>query len=210
VRREPIFLGQRFARLTVIRPVKPGLISRFVVRCDCGVEREVHATNLRNSTTRSCGCLQREEFSARRKKHGLSESPTYATWLNMRTRVTNPKRDFYDCYGGRGISICDAWSDFAVFLADMGERPSSAHTLERVDVNRGYAPDNCVWATIDEQANNRRSNHRLTFKGETLTLTQWARRLGLNVGTLSSRIHNSGWSVEKALSTPTLRPGSRA
>jgi hypothetical protein len=124
-------------------------------------------------------------------------SPTYKTWLRMKERCYNPHKDKYKYYGGRGIKVCARWSKFENFLADMGEKPAGL-TLDRVDNDGDYKPSNCRWATLKEQARNKRNNHFLTFRGETRTLTEWARTLKIPQPTLSRRLID-GWRVEDAL-----------
>ena len=121
----------------------------------------------------------------------------------MKTRCTNPLVNSYKNYGERGISVCARWSDpargFEAFFADMGPRPTSKHTLERKKNDEGYSPGNCVWATRREQMANTRRSRRIVFGGETLTLSQWARRVGCSVSLLGARIGRLGWPLEKAL-----------
>ena len=136
--------------------------------------------------------------------HGHSResgrSPEYAAWDNMIQRCTNPKKANFKWYGGRGIGVCERWrTSFSSFLADIGPRPSLAHSLDRFPDNNGdYAPGNVRWATRAEQHQNTRANVQLTYGGETLYLTEWARRFGLPSGTLSSRV-SRGWSTVRAL-----------
>lgn len=143
-------------------------------------------------------------------KHGHGRqgprSPEYTAWANMLNRCRSLTAQRSHRYGGRGIRVCDRWLDFANFLADMGNRPGDDYSLERKDNNKGYSPDNCVWADRYAQANNTRRNIFFTFQGETLTLAQWARRRGLHVKTLRYRLV-SGWDIEEALTAPirTLR-----
>lgn len=118
----------------------------------------------------------------------------------MRLRCRDPKAANYDNYGGRGIKVCDRWNNsFKNFLTDMGERPSAAHTIDRIDSDKGYAPGNCRWATKAEQVNNRRNAVNLTFNGRTLNAKQWADELGLSVACIRKRIAN-GWSIDRVLS----------
>lgn len=125
----------------------------------------------------------------------------YIAWGNMVQRCTNPKNPNFHNYGGRGIRVCDRWLTFSHFLADMGPRPSTKHTLDREDNDGEYCPGNCRWATQREQCRNMRKNSRLTHAGETLTVTQWAERTGLDRNTIDGRI-DGGWSVEAVLTTP--------
>lgn len=140
-------------------------------------------------------------------KHGQcseGESPTYVSWQAMHQRCSNPKQSRYENYGGRGITIVPEWSDFTVFLRDMGERPDGT-TLERKKVEEGYSPGNCCWATRTEQQRNTTKTRWLTYNGETLCLMDWAERLGIKAKTLRARIDDQGWSVEQALATPVPR-----
>lgn len=139
-----------------------------------------------------------------KKTHGYSRtSPTYGSWSAMLSRCTNPNASDWPRYGGRGITVCEKWlHSFECFLRDMGDRPPDT-TLDRYPNNDGnYEPGNCRWATATQQSRNRRSNHPLEFNGKTQTIAEWAEELGLNYTTLDERIIRSGWSVEKALTTP--------
>jgi hypothetical protein len=196
--------GQTFGRWTVLCfvDVKP---TRWLCHCDCGVERVVKAKSLRDGDSRSCGCLSRERASKRATKHGGSAAAEYRVWCGIKTRCTNPKASNYKYYGGRGITICQRWLEsFAAFLEDMGLKPSDSHTIERIDNSKGYEPSNCRWATMVEQGANMSRNRHLTYKGETLTMTQWARRLGVSLQTLAYRV-GRGWSDEEVLGTPIAR-----
>lgn len=131
--------------------------------------------------------------------HGMAGTPTYASWEAMKTRCTNPNSDTFADYGGRGVTICERWLDFANFLADMGERPAGK-TLDRWPNPAGnYEPGNCRWATKEEQQRNTTANVLVTFNGETLTQTEWASRQGIKQTTLSYRLRH-GWSALEALS----------
>ncbi len=123
--------------------------------------------------------------------------PLYKTWESMRLRCSNPKATGYHHYGGRGITICDEWSDFWAFVADMGDRPKG-HTLDRIDHEGPYSPENCRWATAKQQQRNRRNNHLIAFNGKALCVSAWAEELGLNKVTLLARLRR-GWPVERAL-----------
>lgn len=121
----------------------------------------------------------------------------------MRSRCRNPNCPAFKNYGGRGITVCERWSDFRNFYADMGEAPPGMW-IERVDNNAGYSPENCVWATRSEQMRNRRITHMLTMGGETKALSAWAEQYGLRIGTLHLRLKN-GWPVEAAITTPLVK-----
>jgi hypothetical protein len=129
----------------------------------------------------------------------------YRTWSGMRVRCRNPNFKDWHLYGGKGIKVCARWESFAAFFADMGPKPSRHHSLDRIDSHGNYEPSNCRWATAKEQANNWATrNRKLTFRGETLSLPQWAGRLGLTRESLRDRLA-SGWSIKKALTVRAVR-----
>jgi len=135
------------------------------------------------------------------RSHGMYGSPTYISWNHMKGRCLNPKNRKYANYGGRGIKICEEWiNSFSKFHTDMGDRPKG-FTLERIDNNGDYEPNNCKWATWDDQVNNRRKTVFLTHNGQTKCIADWARELGCKRDTLLARL-NRGWSDDKILSTP--------
>jgi hypothetical protein len=166
-------------------------------RCDCGNEPTVAQRNLTGGDTKSCGCI----IGKHKRTHGGTGTAEFRIWDSMRRRCSDPKHPSYPDYGGRGIHVCERWQDFAAFRKDMGPRLTPDHQIERVDNDRGYEPDNCVWATRVTQSNNRRSSRRLSLNGETLTMAQWERRHGLKPGTVFKRLQQ-GWSIEDAITRP--------
>lgn len=158
--------GQSFGRWTVLRCVSTPRVnvqSRWLCVCECGKEGIVPFGNLRNGRSQSCGCKRVEIATKRLTKHGGSYSLEYYVWRSMRDRCNNPRNPYFHCYGGRGISVCERWqNDFEAFLEDMGPRPSPDLSIERIDNDQGYSPDNCKWATTIEQAHNQR--HRKSLK----------------------------------------------
>jgi hypothetical protein len=135
-------------------------------------------------------------------KHGMHNTPEYRAWDGMKRRCHNPQDARYHRYGARGIAVYPAWfASFEAFYNDMGPRPTDLHSLERIDNNGPYAPDNCRWATRSDQARNRRPSRTLTYNGETLPLPTWAERIGISLAALYHRL-NRGWTIERALTTP--------
>ena len=126
----------------------------------------------------------------------------------MNSRCDNSDDHSYADYGGRGIRVCQRWQSFDLFLSDMGPRPGPGYSIERVDVNGDYTPDNCIWATKSEQARNKRNSIWIEFNGERLHIKEWAERTGIRRATLRYRYIKKGWSAERTLTTP-LRPTTR-
>lgn len=135
-------------------------------------------------------------------KKGGKPSRTYNSWTGMRRRCLSQRAANYARYGGRGIRVCERWAtSFLHFLADMGERPSAAHQLDRIDNQGHYEPGNCRWATVHEQRRNTRQTVAITIEGRTMCLTDWAREAGMPARTLHTRIRN-GWDPKRAISAP--------
>lgn len=197
--------GQTFGRLTVQHFVcSANGNAVWCCLCACGTPSLVRAPALRQGVTQSCGCLQQERRPTSHRTHGLTRTTLYTRWCHMIARCTNPNNPAFANYGGRGITVCARWRDsFEAFAADMGQPPIGC-TLERRDNNAGYEPANCYWASITQQANNKRSNRFITFTGETNTLAVWAQQLPISYTTLLHRL-NAGWPIEKAFTTP-VRP----
>lgn len=171
--------GQRFGMLTVKSLFSYiNYNSRWLCLCDCGNETIVSGSNLQAGHTTSCGCYALSVLKKRSVTHGMTKTDTYICWAHIKARCYNPKEKSYEKYGGRGIMMCDEWlNDFPRFLADMGERPSKLHTIERIDVNGNYEPSNCKWATQKEQQNNRSNNNRVEYDGEIMTVAQLSEKI---------------------------------
>lgn len=200
--------GKRYHALTVISPIKGPRTWDYLVMCKCGVTKVMQKSNLLRAT--SCGCMTRELISRARTRHGESHGPTWRSWKSMIDRCTLVSHKSWKDYGGRGITVCDSWlSRYENFRADMGERPRGTQ-LDRVDNAGGYTPSNCRWSTPRQNSNNRRSNRLIEYGGETLTISQWSRRIGISPDTLACRI-KSGWPTAEALYRPLrLQASSRA
>ena len=142
---------------------------------------------------------------ANTSRHGHTHTPIYRVWSAMKDRATNPNHPQAKDYVLRGIGVCDRWLTFTNFLEDMGERPEGDNwTLDRLDNSKGYSPDNCAWVTRKQNQNNMRSNHLVTYRGETKSMSVWAQELGMNKCTLHYRIVR-GWDVDRAFNQPTQK-----
>lgn len=190
--------GQTFGRLTVL-----GYTGHRQWRCVCvcGKERVAFGHYLRRGVSTSCGCGNRY------RSHGMRKSPEWKIWSGMRQRCLNRNHTFFNRYGGRGISICDRWSSFENFYADMGPRPSPEHQIDRIDNDGNYEPCNCRWVNKKEQSGNRSISRRFVINGESRSLASLAQERGMLPGTLHDRL-SYGWSIERALSTPVRKKRS--
>lgn len=193
--------GQTFGRLTAIKKVG---ITRFgkaiwVFQCSCGNDHTAVVSNVINGTTSSCGCLRKELLTV----HGRSGTRLNRIYGRMIDRCYNPKNEFYANYGGRGITVCDEWLNSKPKFFEWATRNgySNELSIDRKNNNKGYFPDNCRWATIQEQANNTSRNILITFKGQTKTVTAWAYEIKMHPNTLLNRIKR-GLSPFQALTMP--------
>lgn len=184
-------LGQKFGKLTVIARID----KYWLCQCECGNTKKVKGSDLISHKVKSCGCLK--------FKHGMTNTRLYKIWDKMKARCNKQNHQDYPRYGGRGITICSEWlSDFKQFYNwAINNGYQDNLTIDRIDVNGNYEPSNCRWATIKQQANNRRTSHFITINNETLSLTEWANKVGLDRSTLQKRI-DSGWDEIKAVMTP--------
>lgn len=191
--------GQRFGWLTVIEFAPRVGTSRhhhFYCKCDCGkTTHPIPSYRLRSGNVTSCGCKSIKHGHASKGEDGWA-SPEYRSWDNMMKRCYNPKAKGYHNYGGRGIRVCKRWHDFRNFYHDLGPRPEGC-TLDRLDSDKDYAPENCRWATRYEQDRNLRRNRPLTCNGRTQILADWASEWGVGSRWITQRL-DKGYSMEEA------------
>lgn len=197
--------GQRFFRLTVCERVQTpsgAKGSYWLCRCDCGNTKVFSAGNLKQGHAKSCGCLT---YEYQHRSHGQSTTRLYNVWSCMKKRCYNKTFEAYKDYGGRGIIVCEEWLDFANFEKwARATHYSEGLTIERIDVNGNYCPENCKWATRKQQANNRRSCLLYTYNGETHNLMEWCNLLDLDYKNIHNRLYKLKWSFEKAVETPVF------
>jgi hypothetical protein len=149
--------GRAFGRFVVLeRDASRTSRPFWLCKCECGAVKSVAAVELKAGKTKSCGCFDADRKKTATVKHGFNRTPTYVSWCAMWARCTNPKLRSFKHYGGRGITVCVRWADFSAFLVDMGERPANT-SIDRIDVNGNYEPDNCRWATASTQRRNQRA-----------------------------------------------------
>lgn len=203
--------GVRFGMLTAIRLSDDYIKGqgRWLCKCDCGNHSVVLASNLTRNHTTSCGCHKKANFKVMNLTHGATANQdtrhkkylsSYNIWCGMRQRCYNSNSPAYIYYGGRGIKVCERWHDYSNFVEDMGEKPKGL-SLDRIDNNGDYSPQNCRWASNKEQMRNKSNAHLITYNGETKSLIEWAEHLGVSRGKLHNRIFN-GWDIERAFTQP--------
>lgn len=194
--------GQVFGHLTVLSRVSATGQAKWLCRCKCGAERTYPGYELRNGHIKSCGCQRGPSSKERNTTHGMTRTPTYQVWVNMRNRCYRPEVRGYERYGGAGIAVCESWrSSFEAFLKDMGPRPVGFQ-LDRIDPTGDYSPSNCRWVDINTQANNKKRVRQVTINGITRPVAEWCRVLGLPHRTIRARIYEAGWDPVKALTVP--------
>lgn len=208
-------LSQKFGRWTVVGSASntAGGQARWLCRCECGTERELPGQSLRSGRSMSCGCYKAESAGSRSRTHGMSKTVEYHCWGNMVSRATSTVRPDAALYSLRGITVCDRWRhSFEAFLADMGHRPSPQHSLDRINNDRGYEPDNCRWALPVVQQNNKRNNPVFLYSGKAVTVPQAWRIAGqvVSLSVVYSRLKR-GWPLTACVEVPPVRcAGKRA
>lgn len=201
-------VGKRFGRLVVLEKTtehnKSGRLL-YLCKCDCGTEKKLPSFHLTCGGTNSCGCLFKEMMTERNTTHGLRHSKKYHkiynTWIKLRDRCNNVNNIDYLHYGGRGIKVCERWNDFTLFLADMGmpTEDGQRYSIDRIDVNGDYCPENCRWATDTQQANNRTNNRYIEQDGVKYTVADFCRKNNAVEYLVRSRLHMGKSTVEELL-----------
>lgn len=203
-----IKIGNRYGRWRVLekaesyREPSGHLRHVWLCECECGVKRNVKGASLLSGRSLSCGCILREKNVSRMSTHGMYGTRIYKIWEGMKSRCDNPNNSRYKNYGGRGITYCKEWEDFCNFEEwALSNGYEDNLTLDRIDVNGNYEPDNCRWITNKEQQNNKRDNIYIPYKGVTKTLAEWSEITGKSYACLTYR-YKAGWSAERIIETP--------
>lgn len=192
--------GHRFGRLTVLYRVRQDGCAATVwhCRCDCGKEKDVRASKLKTGNTRSCGCLRSELVKESNIKHNMSHTRLYGIWSNMKRRCDDPNNPKFKNYGARGIKVCEEWYNSEIFFEwALTNGYNDNLTIDRIDVNKGYYPENCRWIGIKEQSLNRTDNHFLIMRGKRQTMKEWSVELGIPYRKLERLINEKHISLEK-------------
>lgn len=193
--------GKRFNKLTVVSLHKKenGKVTWKCI-CDCGNITYVRGGNLKSGAVKSCGCIN---HIPKNRTHGESQTPLYRHWRAMKYRCESPNSHAYKWYGAKGVKVCDEWQTYEGFKKWVEEtRPHESYTVERIDVNGDYSPQNCTWIPLSKQPNNRTMNVQITYQGKTMNLSEWCTELHLDYKLIHNRIHKLGWTFEKAVNTP--------
>lgn len=204
--------GKRFGKLVAIKTAGKTKNGAYLwkCKCDCGNEIIANVGNMKNGHTKSCGCLRVDRCKTNFTKHGLEHTRLYGIWSDMRLRCYDEKNIAYHRYGGRGITICDEWKNDVKAFYDWATANGykDSLTIDRIDNDGNYCPENCRWATVKEQASNRRSNILVTHNGKTQTMKEWANEVGIPYKVVWARVQKLGWSAERALTDP-VKKGKR-
>lgn len=214
--------GKSFNHLTAVKFSRMHKAQSFwIFRCSCGELKEVRSSHAISGQIKSCGCSTSEMMAAAKTRHGYwaggAGSPEHSAWTLAKTRCHQPNNQAFKDYGARGITMCSRWrsgegrkSGFECFIADMGDRPSPQHSLDRIDNSKGYEPENCRWATKSQQQRNTRSNRIVVFNGQEMCVAEAIEAAGsvIEIDRVVKRL-NAGWAVDEAVSTPSLKRGGR-
>lgn len=197
--------GKKFNKLTVEKRLNNSLggVPIWLCKCECGNYTKVRGSNLKNGAVKSCGCLKHLPHNA---VHGMKNTRLYSLWRAMKNRCNNSNSSNYKRYGGRGIRVCDEWQNSFLSFYEWAKSNgySDELSIDRIDNNGNYCPENCRWITFEEQCNNRRSNIVFEYNGEKHNLMQWCKLLDLDYKFIHNRIYKLKWDFEKAIITPKL------
>ena len=192
--------GKRFGRLVVVGPydkVKGQL--RWECICDCGARHIAYGTSLKGGSTRSCGCLL-HDFNKTLIVHGCEPKRLYRIWSGMKCRCNDQRNKDFAHYGGRGITFCSEWSEFVPFRDwALANGYSDDLSIDRIDVNGNYCPENCRLVSAKEQANNRTNNRKVSYKGETKNVSEWAKQYGIDASLFHAAIRR-GKTIDEIVS----------
>jgi hypothetical protein len=194
--------GQKFGRLTALCRIgkTKGRISIWECQCECGQKHNAIISQLRNGTVKSCGCLQRVD-------HPVAKERLFNIWQGMRQRCNNPNANFYEYYGAKGVKICQEWNEYKAFKQWAVENGyDEGLSIDRIDVDGGYNPNNCRWISLREQQSNKSNNVFVLYQDEDITLAELSRRTGLSLPMLHRRYH-AGYTGEKLWQTTHLKTG---
>lgn len=195
--------GKKYGKLKVIElAYRKGGKSYWKCLCSCGNTRIIQGYDITSGHTKSCGCIRKLDGKEPHFRHGDSKTRLYRIWSNMKDRCDNPNNHYFKDYGGRGITYCNEWKDYIAFKKwALSNGYQDELTIDRSNNNGNYEPANCRWITIKEQQRNRRSNHLLTYNGETHCINEWAEILGISRETIKNRL-NCGWGIERIFTEP--------
>lgn len=208
------YIGTKYGRLTIIKEgsfikYDKTIMRKVLCKCDCGNEKEIDLNSIKRGKSTSCGCFNKELAKENNTKHGLAmlstgiKHPDYNIWTKLKGRCLNPNDKSYIHYGARGIKICDRWMySFENFINDLGWRPSNKYSLERIDYNKDYCPENCKWILKSEQTKNCRRVKLIAYNGKEHCLTDLCKLLGLVYSTMRHRVYDLGIPFEEAIKYP--------
>jgi hypothetical protein len=208
------YLGLKYGRLTIIREgssikYSKTTMKKVFCKCDCGNEKEIDLNSIKRGKSKSCGCLNKEISKKNSTTHGLAmlstgvRHPDYCIWVKMKSRCLNANDKSYKNYGGRGINVCETWKkSFLNFINDLGWRPDQKYSLERIDYNKDYCPENCKWILKTEQSKNCRRVKLIIYDNKKYCLTDLCKLLGLAYSTMRHRVYDLGIPFEEAIKYP--------
>lgn len=198
--------GKVFNQLTILsyEGLNSSRLATWKCKCSCGNIKVVIGLSLRYGDIKSCGCFKAKRIGDFNRTHGEGKTPEYIAWQLMKRRCNNPNDIGFKYYGRLGIKVCDRWlNSFQNFLSDLGRKPTAKHSVDRINPNGNYEPDNCRWASAMEQANNKRGTHLFNHEGVTDTVSNWCRHFNINSSAVHARVRR-GWSLKRAITTPYL------